>query len=160
MKLRKVPFQALGGVFEQDDINAALKVMQAAAQPGGSFFPLPEENDFQKSLAEHEGAERAVIVNSCGTALDLCMMVLNIGPDDEVIIPGQTFVCTGICAAARGAKVVFADIDSKTMCLAPRAVEKKITGKTKAIRISTLNSICKHLKCQPGELLEYINEDD
>lgn len=34
------------------------------------------------------------------------------------------------------------------------------TGKTKAIRISTLNSICKHLKCQPGELLEYINEDD
>lgn len=133
MKLRKVPFQALGGVFEQDDINAALKVMQAAAQPGGSFFPLPEENDFQKALAEHEGAERAVIVNSCGTALDLCMMVLNIGPDDEVIIPGQTFVCTATCAANRGAKVVFADIDPKTMCLDPRAVEKKITDKTKAI---------------------------
>ena len=29
------------------------------------------------------------------------------------------------------------------------------TGKAKAIRISTLNAICKHLECQPGEILEY-----
>jgi len=33
------------------------------------------------------------------------------------------------------------------------------TGKAKAIRLSTLNAICKHLECGPGELLEYINED-
>ncbi len=29
------------------------------------------------------------------------------------------------------------------------------TGKAKAIRISTLEAICKHLKCQPGDILEY-----
>ena len=132
MEKRNVPFQALGGVFDQDDVNAAMTVIQAVAD-GGSFFPLPEESDFQKALADHEGAAHAVIVNSCGTALDLCMMALNIGPGDEVIVPGQTFVCTATCAAARGAKVIFADVDPNTMCLDPAAVEKKITDKTRVI---------------------------
>lgn len=33
------------------------------------------------------------------------------------------------------------------------------TGKAKAIRFSTLDAICKALDCQPGDILEYINED-
>jgi putative transcriptional regulator len=33
------------------------------------------------------------------------------------------------------------------------------TGKAKAIRISTLDAICKHLECQPGEILEYKNNE-
>jgi len=107
--------------------------MEGAAGPGGSFFPLPEETDFQEALARHEGAGHAVVVNSCGTALDLCMMVLGIGPGDEVIAPGLTFVCTATCAAARGAKVVFADVDPRTLCLDPAAVEAKITERTRAV---------------------------
>jgi dTDP-4-amino-4,6-dideoxygalactose transaminase len=101
--------------------------------PEGGFFPLPEENNFQEAFARHEGAKHAVAVNSCGSALDLCMMALNLGPGDEVIVPPLTFVCTATCAAARGAKVVFADIDSRTLCLDPKAVRGKITSRTKAI---------------------------
>jgi putative transcriptional regulator len=33
------------------------------------------------------------------------------------------------------------------------------TGKAKAIRISTLDAICKHLECQPGDILEYSNDE-
>lgn len=33
------------------------------------------------------------------------------------------------------------------------------TGKAKAVRINTLNAICKELKCQPGDLFEYVDED-
>ena len=33
------------------------------------------------------------------------------------------------------------------------------TGKAKAIRISTLDAICKHLECQPGDILEYKNQE-
>lgn len=130
---RSIPFLALGGAFEQDDVDAALKVMQAAAEPNGNFFPLPEEPDFQKAFAEHEGANHAVAVNSCGTALDACMMVLGIKPGDEVITTPLTFVCTATCASALGAKVLFADIDPKTLCLDPAKVREKITPKTKAI---------------------------
>jgi perosamine synthetase len=130
---RNIPFAALGGVFEQDDVDAALKVMRAATQPCGDFFPLPEEPDFQNAFATHEGARHAVAVNSCGTALDACMCVLDLKPGDEVITTPLTFVATATCAAARGARIVFADIDPATLCLDPRRVREKITPKTRAI---------------------------
>jgi dTDP-4-amino-4,6-dideoxygalactose transaminase len=133
MTVRNIPFIALGGVWDQDDVNAATRIIAAAAQPGGNFFPMPEEGDFQKAFAAHEGSTHAVAVNSCGTALDLCMMALDIKPGDEVIVPGITFVCTAGTAIARGAKAVFADVDSATLCLSPKAVEAKVTPKTKAI---------------------------
>ena len=133
MKIHPVPFKAMGGVYEQDDVDAAMKVINKVCNEDGDFFPLPEETDFQKALAEHEGASCAIAVNSCGTALDLCMMVLGISPGDEVITTPLTFVCTATCAVARGAKVVFADIDPATMNLDPEKVKAKITDATKAI---------------------------
>lgn len=133
MKIRSVPFKALGGIYEQDDVDAAAKVLKSICEPDGSFFPLPEEIDFQNALAQHEGASHAVAVNSCGTALDLCMMVLGIKPGDEAITTPLTFVCSATCAAARGAKVIFADIDPVTLNLDPKKVRAKITDKTKVI---------------------------
>jgi dTDP-4-amino-4,6-dideoxygalactose transaminase len=127
-----VPFLALGGLFEQDDVDAANAVNQAAAD-GGNFFPLPEETDFQNAFAAHEGAAKAVAVNSCGTALDLCMMTLGVGPGDEVITSPLTFVCSATCASALGAKIVFADVDPQSLCLDPAKVREKITDQTKAI---------------------------
>lgn len=132
-EIKAVPFLALGGLFEADDVAAAQKVIAAAAGEGGNFFPLPEENEFQTAFARHEGSKAAVAVNSCGTALDLCMMALGIKEGDEVITTPLTFVCTATCAAARGAKVVFADIDPRTLCLDPAAIGRKITPRTKAI---------------------------
>jgi len=133
MELREVPFVAMGGVYEQNDVEAVTRVVAAVAEEGGSFFPLPEENDFQNAFAQHEGAKKAIAVNSCGTALDCCMMALGIQEGDEVITTPLTFVCTAGTAAARGAKVVFADIDPVTMNLDPVRVREKITSRTKAI---------------------------
>ena len=131
--IRPIPFTAMGGEYGQDDIEAAMRVIIAAAGPGGDFFPLPEETEFQNALAAHEGAKKAIAVNSCGTALDLCMMALDVGPGDEVITTPLTFVCTATCAIARGAKVVFSDIDPQTLCLDPADVGRRITDRTKAI---------------------------
>jgi dTDP-4-amino-4,6-dideoxygalactose transaminase len=131
--IREIPFGAMGGVYEQDDIDAVMNIVKGASKPGGSFFPLPEETDFQNAFAAHEGAAKAIGVNSCGTALDLCMMALGVGPGDEVITTPLTFVCTATCAIARGAKVVFADIDPATLCLDSQDVRRRITDKTKAI---------------------------
>ena len=133
MNKRTVPYLALGGIYEDDDVQAASSVISAAAQTGGNFFPLPEEIDFQEAFAHHEGAKKAVVVNSAGTALDLCMMALGIGPGDEVITTPLTFVCSATTAMARGARVVFADIDPVTLNLDPDAVEARITERTKAV---------------------------
>jgi len=123
----------MGGVYEQDDVEAVMRVVKAANSPSGNFFPLPEETQFQEMLAKHEGAKKSIAVNSCGTALDCCMMALGIKEGDEVITTPLTFVCTAGTAVARGAKVVFADIDPVTMNLNPEDVVKKITSRTKAI---------------------------
>ena len=133
MEKREVPFLPMGGIYDEDDVRAVNQVIEAACAEDGSFFPLPEENDFQNALAEHEGAKKAVAVNSCGTALDLCMMALGIKPGDEVMTTPLTFVCTAGTAVAQGAKVVFADVDAVTMNLDPKSVRERITPRTKAI---------------------------
>lgn len=133
MEIREVPFLALGGVLDAEDVAAAMSVIESATSATGNFFPLPEENDFQDALAKHEEATKAIGVNSCGTALDCCMKALGIGDGDEVITTPLTFVCSAGTAIGQGAKVVFADIDPETMNLDPAKVRECITSKTKAI---------------------------
>ena len=133
VEIRKVPFVSMGGVYEQDDLDAVVRVVSRTVASPEGFFPLPEESDFQNAFAEHEGAGKAIAVNSCGTALDCCMMALGIKEGDEVITTPLTFVCTAGTAVARGARVVFADIDSRTLNLDPAKVRERITGRTKCI---------------------------
>ncbi len=133
MKIREIPFLALGGVLDKEDLAAAMQIIEAATEVGGNFFPLPEENDFQAALATHEGVDKAIAVNSCGTALDCCMKALDVRAGDEVITTPLTFVCSAGTAIGQGAKVVFADIDPATMNLDPAKVREKITPQTKAI---------------------------
>lgn len=130
---RAVPFLAMGGVYDSDDVGAARSVLEQACGDAGNFFPGPEEDRFQEALAAHEGARKAVAVNSCGTALDCCMMALGIKPGDEVITTPLTFVCTAGTAVGRGAAVVFADVDRVTLNLDPRSVRERITSRTKTI---------------------------
>ncbi len=133
MEIREVPFISMGGIYDEDDVEAVNGLVSAATEPEGSFFPLPEENDFQEAFADHEGAKRAIAVNSCGTALDCCLMALGIGDGDEVITTPLTFVCTAGSAVARGARVVLADIDPATLNLDPARVRERITDRTRAI---------------------------
>ena len=130
---RELPFLPMGGLFDAEDVKAAAAVLEQACAATGNFFPLPEENEFQQALAGHEGAARAVAVNSCGTALDLCMMALGVHAGDEVITTPLTFVCTAGTAEAQGARVVFADVDPVTLNLDPRSVRERISPRTRAI---------------------------
>jgi len=131
--IREIPFVPMGGVYEQDDLDAVTRVVADTTGRPTGFFPLPEEADFQNALAGHEGARKAVAVNSCGTALDCCMMALGIAEGDEVITTPLTFPCTAGAAVARGARVIFADVDPVTMNLDPAGVRERITERTKAI---------------------------
>lgn len=72
-------------------------------------------------------------VSNGTTALQLALLALGIGPGDEVIVPGFTFVAPGNMVLAVGARPVFVEIDSKTWCIDPAAVERAVNKKTKAI---------------------------
>ena len=49
---------------------------------------------------------------------------------------------------------------SQRIGLTPANLSILKTGKAKAIRFSTLEAICRELKCQPGEILEFVDDDD
>jgi perosamine synthetase len=133
MEIRNIPWTPLGGIYDEDDIDAVMTIMRAQVERGAGFFRLPEEPAFERAFAEHEGAKFGAAVNSCGTGLDLALRVLGVGPGDEVITSPLTFVATAHCIVGTGAKMVLADIDPLSYNLDPVKVEEKITPRTKVV---------------------------
>ncbi len=78
-------------------------------------------------------AKKAIITNSCTSALEISALLIDIKPGDEIIIPSYTFVSTANAFVLRGAKPVFVDIKKDTLNINEKLIEKSITKKTKAI---------------------------
>jgi len=86
------------------------------------------------SLLEKEmGVKKSLLTTSCTHALEMSAILLDIKPDDEVIVPSFTFVSTVNAFVLRGAKPVFIDIRPDTLNMDETQLEGLITEKTKAI---------------------------
>ncbi|MET7772781.1 dTDP-4-amino-4,6-dideoxygalactose transaminase [Nocardia sp. NPDC005366] len=79
------------------------------------------------------GAPHALLTTSCTAALEMTGLLLELGPDDEVIVPSFAFTSTANAMALRGATCVFADIDLDTGNLDPESVAAVVTERTKAV---------------------------
>lgn len=88
---------------------------------------------FEAELGRIAGIPNAVAVNSGTSALHLALVLAQIGPGDEVILPAQTFIATGLAILMQGAVPVFADIQRTTGNIDPASIAAKITPKTRAI---------------------------
>jgi dTDP-4-amino-4,6-dideoxygalactose transaminase len=84
-------------------------------------------------LEERLGVAKALLTTSCTDALEMCAILLDIGPGDEIILPSFTFVSTVNAFVLRGAKPVFCDIRPDTLNLDETLLERLITPATKAI---------------------------
>jgi len=93
----------------------------------------PQVTEFEQKLAGYLGMPDAVATNACTSALHLALLVCDIGPGDEVIVPATTFVSTANAVCHSGAKPVFVDVDRDTWTIDPELVEEAITLNTKAI---------------------------
>jgi dTDP-4-amino-4,6-dideoxygalactose transaminase len=97
---------------------------------------------FEHRVAELVGVHHAVAVNSGTSAIWALLSALDIGPGDEVIVPGFTFVASMSAIVYAGAKPVLAEVDD-TFNLDPVDVEARITSKTKAIlAVHMLGAAC------------------
>ncbi len=88
--------------------------------------------EFEQRFAQYCGARYAQAVSSGTAALHVAMAALGIGPGDEVITQGFTFVATWEAILESGAIPVFTEVD-ETLTMDPEDLEKKITERTKAI---------------------------
>jgi dTDP-4-amino-4,6-dideoxygalactose transaminase len=77
--------------------------------------------------------KKALLTTSCTDALEMCAILAGIEPGDEVIVPSFTFVSTALAFVRQGAKVVFADSNSRNPNIDAEKVEALITPRTKAI---------------------------
>ena len=98
-----------------------------------SFCLGPDVAEFEKAFARYCSAQHCVGFNSGTSALHVAMLLLNVGPGDEVITTPSTFVATSWAISYVGAKPVYVDIEDATFNLNPRLVERAITPRTKAL---------------------------
>lgn len=85
----------------------------------------------EEQLSARHGGSPALLTTSCTHALEMCALLLDIGPGDEVVLPSFTFVSTANAFALRGARVVFADVRDDTLNLDERKLPQVITPRTK-----------------------------
>lgn len=108
----------------------------------GQYILGPEVTELEEKLASYTGAKHCITVANGTDALQIAQMALGIGPGDEVITPGFTYIATAETAAVLGATPVFVDIDPRTYNLNPALLEAAITSRTKAIIPVSLYGQC------------------
>ncbi|HCJ52300.1 MAG TPA: UDP-4-amino-4,6-dideoxy-N-acetyl-beta-L-altrosamine transaminase [Candidatus Kerfeldbacteria bacterium] len=93
----------------------------------------PKVLEFERLFAHYVHAPFAVALSSCTAGLHLSLVVSGVGRGDEVITSPLTFAATANAILTSGATVKFADVDLATYTLSPRAAQRAITKKTRAI---------------------------
>lgn len=109
-----------------------LRYMADAVSRGHSAGDGSYSRECQSLLERILGAPRVLLTTSCTHSLEMCALLLDVQPGDEVIVPSFTFVSTANAFVLRGARPVFIDIRPDTLNLDENQLESLITPRTKA----------------------------
>jgi dTDP-4-amino-4,6-dideoxygalactose transaminase len=122
-----IPFN-LPGLAGREAEYVAQVMAQGRIAGDGPFTQRCEEY-----LETELGVAKVLLTTSCTSALEMCALLLDVRPGDEVIMPAFTFVSTANAFVLRGARPVFADVRADTLNIDPAEVERLITPRTRAI---------------------------
>lgn len=129
--MRAIQMVDLKKQYEQikEEVDAAIhEVLDNCAFINGK----PVQN-FANSLGLYNGSKYVIPCANGTDALQIALMALGLKPGDEVITPSFTYIATTEVIALLQLKPVFVEVDPKTFCIDPAAIEKAVTSKTKAI---------------------------
>jgi UDP-2-acetamido-2-deoxy-ribo-hexuluronate aminotransferase len=135
-----IPFIDLKTQYQR--LKAEIDVGIQRVLDHGQYILGPEVAELEEKLAAYTGAKHCITVANGTDALQIAQMALGIGPGDEVITPGFTYIATAETVALLGAKPVYVDIDPRTYNLDPALLEAAITPRTKAIVPVSLYGQC------------------
>lgn len=119
---------AFGNIYGVEETAAVSETLKAMAPSCGK-----KVKQFEDEFARYCGVQYALAVTNATSGLMLAGIAADIQPGDEVITTPITWVSTAMAYSALGARVVFCDVDPRTLNLNPEKLEEKITPRTKAI---------------------------
>jgi dTDP-4-amino-4,6-dideoxygalactose transaminase len=110
---------------EIDEVVAALR--------SGWITTGPRTKRFEDEFAAHVNASAALALNSCTAALHVALVVLGIGPGDEVVTTPMTFTASVNVIEHVGARPVLVDVESDTLNISAKEAERAITPRTRVL---------------------------
>lgn len=93
------------------------------------------ERRFAKAFADYHGVPYCTPTTSGTAALSLALLALNVGPGDEVLVPGLTWVACAAAVHAVGGVPVLVDVDADTLAMSPEAARSALTERTRALML-------------------------
>jgi perosamine synthetase len=151
----RVPWAAVGENYNAQDLMAVIrflaqgegeeyekilgkiseeveKLTQVSSPPGKLSLGTQVEKA-EEMVDKYLGSKGSLFVTNCTEGFEIAFKYANLKPGDEVIVPAITFIATMAYPLEVGAKVVFADVDPRTLNMDPADVARKITPRTKMI---------------------------
>ncbi len=107
-----------------------------------------------KFFEEKYGFKKVLLCTSGTDALEMCAMLCDLKPDDEVIVPSYTFVSTALAFLREGAKVVFADSGCENPNITLDNIKPLVTAKTKVIAVVHYAGVA----CDMDAIMQFANE--
>lgn len=146
--LKREEFSRFMGSPTPDIDNLLTMTSAEAANLGGPYFSFlggRMVRQFEAEFAGKFGVTYAISVNAATSGLAAALGAADIGPGDEVITTCMSFNATAMSILVFNAIPIFVDVEDKTFCMNPEAIERAITPKTKAILVV-------HLLGNPAEM--------
>ena len=126
-----IPFIDLA--VQQGRLRTEIEGSIARVLEHGQYILGPEVSELEDKLAAYTGGAYCITVANGTDALQIALMALGVGPGNEVITPGFSYIATAEAPVLLGAKVVYVDIDPVSFNMDPALLEAAITSRTKAI---------------------------
>jgi UDP-2-acetamido-2-deoxy-ribo-hexuluronate aminotransferase len=127
-KIMMVDLKSQYGKLKAEIDADILEVIDSTA-----FINGPAVNKFQNNLETYLNVKHVIPCANGTDALQVSMMAIGLKPGDEVITSSFTFIATAEVIALLGLTPVLVDVDPETFNIDPKAIERAITSKTKAI---------------------------
>jgi perosamine synthetase len=140
--------------FPPDDVEEILVQFREILEGRDLLAMGKHVQAFEKKFGNMVGAKYALATPSCTSALEMCLKAFGIGPQDEVVIPVQTFIATGSCVVRNGAKVVFCETDENFL-IDFEDLKRRISSRTKAVIIVHFAGL---IHPQIKEIYQYLKE--
>ena len=115
------------------EISSELDAAWQRVTVDNAFVGGPCLEAFEQEWAAYCERDHAVGVANGTDALMLALRGLEIGPGDEVLVPGNTFIATAEAVLMAGATPRFVDVDAETLLVDARTVETALTPRTAAV---------------------------